>query len=107
MATAMMKTFGVDVVRKTDPETGKLLDIYEIPRAVYKSPLEHNIEFDASNATYHLAIAAITGTTCTVSNIGFASLQGDGGRDVTQTSLSSFFIVVLASTSLVDLVVHP
>ena len=77
MTIAMMKTFGVDVVRKTDPETGKLLDIYEIPRAVYKSPPEYNIESDASSATYPLAIAAITGTTCTIPNIGSASLQGD------------------------------
>lgn len=77
MTIAMMKTFGVDVVRKTDPETGKLLDIYEIPRAIYKSPPEYNIESDASSATYPLAIAAITGTTCTISNIGSASLQGD------------------------------
>jgi len=95
MTIAMMKTFGVDVVRKTDPETGKLLDIYEIPRAVYKNPLEYNIESDASSATYPLAIAAITGTTCTISNIGSASLQGDArfakdvlepmGCDVVQT----------------------
>ena len=77
MTIAMMKTFGVEVVRKTDPETGKLLDIYEIPRAVYENPSEYNIESDASSATYPLAIAAITGTTCTIPNIGSASLQGD------------------------------
>ena len=77
MTIAMMKTFGVEVVRKADPETGKLLDVYQIPRAVYQNPLEYNIESDASSATYPLAIAAITGTTCTISNIGFASLQGD------------------------------
>jgi pentafunctional AROM polypeptide len=77
MTIAMMKTFGVEVIRKTDPGTGKLLDIYEIPRAVYKNPAEYNIESDASSATYPLAIAAITGTTCTISNIGSASLQGD------------------------------
>ncbi|KAF9653571.1 aromatic amino acid family biosynthesis-like protein [Thelephora ganbajun] len=77
MTIAMMKTFGVDIVRKTDPETGKLLDIYEIPHAVYKNPPEYNIESDASSATYPLAIAAITGTTCTIPNIGSASLQGD------------------------------
>ena len=38
MTIAMMKTFGVDVFRETDPETGKLLEIYEIPRAIYKYP---------------------------------------------------------------------
>lgn len=77
MTIAMMKTFGVEVVRKTDPETGKLLDIYQIPHAAYDSPSEYNIESDASSATYPLAIAAITGTTCTIPNIGSASLQGD------------------------------
>lgn len=77
MTIAMMKVFGVQVVRKTDPESGKPLDIYEIPRSAYKNPPEYNIESDASSATYPLAIAAITGTTCTISNIGFASLQGD------------------------------
>jgi pentafunctional AROM polypeptide len=77
MTIAMMRTFGVDVIRRTDPETGKLLDVYEIPRAAYKNPSEYNIESDASSATYPLAIAAITGTTCTISNIGSTSLQGD------------------------------
>ena len=77
MTIAMMKTFGVKVVRKTDPKTRKLLDVYEIPRAAYKNPLQYDIESDASSATYPLAIAAITGTTCTIPNIGFASLQGD------------------------------
>jgi pentafunctional AROM polypeptide len=77
MTIAMMRTFGVDVVRRTDPETGKLLDVYEIPCTVYKNPSEYNIESDASSATYPLAIAAITGTTCTISNIGSTSLQGD------------------------------
>jgi pentafunctional AROM polypeptide len=77
MTIAMMKTFGVDVVRRTDPATGKLLDIYDISKAVYVSPPTYNIESDASSATYPLAIAAITGTSCTIDNIGTSSLQGD------------------------------
>lgn len=77
MTIAMMKTFGVDVVRRKDPATGKFLDVYEIPKAVYTNPPEYNIESDASSATYPLAIAAITGTSCTIQNIGSASLQGD------------------------------
>ena len=60
MTVVRMNIFGVDVVRKTDLETGKLLDIYEIPRAVYKNPPGYKIESDASSATYPLAIAAIT-----------------------------------------------
>lgn len=77
MTIAMMKTFGVDVVRQVDQATGKLLDVYDIPKASYVNPAEYNIESDASSATYPLAIAAITGTSCTIANIGSGSLQGD------------------------------
>lgn len=95
MTIAMMKTFGVEVVRRRDPDTNNLLDIYDIPKATYISPPVYAIESDASSATYPLAIAAITGTTCTIENIGSASLQGDArfakevlermGCSVTQT----------------------
>lgn len=76
MTIAMMNSFGVEVVREKDP-AGKPLNVYQIPRATYTNPSEYVIESDASSATYPLAIAAITGTTCTISNIGAASLQGD------------------------------
>ncbi|CAL1710609.1 unnamed protein product [Somion occarium] len=76
MTIAMMKTFGVDVVRERD-RSGKLLNIYRIPKGPYVNPKEYAIESDASSATYPLAIAAITGTECTIANIGSASLQGD------------------------------
>lgn len=72
MTTAMMATFGVNVVRsKTEEHT------YHIPQGVYKNPPEYVVESDASSATYPLAVAAITGTTCTIPNIGSKSLQGD------------------------------
>ncbi|KAF8956599.1 Shikimate dehydrogenase [Flammula alnicola] len=77
MTIAMMKTFGVEVVRRKDPNSGRLLDIYDIPRGIYNNPAEYSIESDASSATYPLAIAAVTGTSCTIQNIGSASLQGD------------------------------
>ncbi|RDX49432.1 aromatic amino acid family biosynthesis-like protein [Lentinus brumalis] len=77
MTIAMMKTFGIDVERVKDTESGKLLDVYRIPKGVYQNPAVYNIESDASSATYPLAIAAITGATCTITNIGSASLQGD------------------------------
>ena len=77
MTIAMMKIFGIDVVRRQEPSTGKFLDVYDIPKGVYVNPAEYNIESDASSATYPLAIAAITGTSCTIQNIGSASLQGD------------------------------
>jgi pentafunctional AROM polypeptide len=77
MTISMMETFGVKVLRRTDPDTGALLDVYDIPKGSYTNPTEYCIESDASSATYPLAIAAITGTSCTIANIGSSSLQGD------------------------------
>ncbi|KAL0958835.1 hypothetical protein HGRIS_014152 [Hohenbuehelia grisea] len=77
MTLAMMSTFGITAVRRKDPSTGALLDVYDIPQGVYTNPSVYAIESDASSATYPLAIAAITGTECTIENIGRASLQGD------------------------------
>lgn len=72
MTLAMMRSFGVEVQRSQDePNT------YHIPKTSYQNPPEYTIESDASSATYPLAIAAITGTTCTIPNIGSSSLQGD------------------------------
>lgn len=76
MTIAMMAEFGIVAERQKDAN-GKLLDLYRIPKGVYTNPTEYNVESDASSATYPLAIAAITGTTCTISNIGSSSLQGD------------------------------
>jgi pentafunctional AROM polypeptide len=96
MTIAMMRTFGVEVAREVDTATGRLLDVYNIPKAVYRNPKDYSIESDASSATYPLAIAAITGSSCTIGNIGSASLQGDArfakevlepmGCTVTQTA---------------------
>ncbi len=77
MTIAMMATFGIKVERLADPATGRLSNTYRIPKGRYVSPAVYDIESDASSATYPLAIAAITGTECTVPNIGSASLQGD------------------------------
>ncbi|KAK3386915.1 EPSP synthase-domain-containing protein [Podospora didyma] len=72
MTIAMMASFGVHVQRSTeDPNT------YHIPQGTYKNPETYVVESDASSATYPLAVAAITGTTCTIPNIGSSSLQGD------------------------------
>ncbi|KAH6877356.1 Shikimate dehydrogenase [Thelonectria olida] len=72
MTIAMMSSFGLNVTRSEDePNT------YHIPQGVYQNPAEYTIESDASSATYPLAVAAITGTTCTIPNIGSKSLQGD------------------------------
>lgn len=72
MTTAMMRSFGINVEKSTTEE-----HTYHIPQGSYTNPSEYVIESDASSATYPLAIAAITGTTCTVPNIGSSSLQGD------------------------------
>ncbi|WWC90083.1 pentafunctional AROM polypeptide [Kwoniella dendrophila CBS 6074] len=77
MTTAMMAEFGITVQRQKDATTGNLLDVYVIPKGTYINPSDYSVESDASSATYPLAIAAITGTTCTISNIGSSSLQGD------------------------------
>lgn len=72
MTAAMMDAFGVHVEKSTTEA-----HTYHIPRGTYQNPPEYSIESDASSATYPLAIAALTGTTCTVPNIGSSSLQGD------------------------------
>lgn len=72
MTIAMMKSFGINVEKSSSEPNA-----YHIPQGVYRSPDEYVVESDASSATYPLAIAAITGTTCTIPNIGSKSLQGD------------------------------
>ncbi|KAM3160978.1 Pentafunctional AROM polypeptide [Lachancea thermotolerans] len=79
MTIKMMEKFGIYVKASTEePNT------YHIPKGHYVNPPEYVIESDASSATYPLAYAAMTGTTVTVPNIGFESLQGDArfARDV-------------------------
>lgn len=72
MTTAMMASFGIHVTKSTvEAHT------YHIPQGRYTNPAAYDVESDASSATYPLAIAAITGTTCTIPNIGSGSLQGD------------------------------
>lgn len=102
MTIAMMATFGIKVERLLDPTTGRPSNTYRIPKGHYVSPDVYDIESDASSATYPLAIAAITGTECTVPNIGSASLQGDArfakevlepmGCTVVQTATSTTVI---------------
>ncbi|KZO90626.1 putative ARO1-Pentafunctional AROM polypeptide [Calocera viscosa TUFC12733] len=78
MTIGVMKSFGINVTRDVDA-SGKPLDVYRIPTGPYRNPPQFTIESDASSATYPLAIAAITGTTCTITGIGAASVQGDAG----------------------------
>ena len=94
MTIAMMASFGVLVTRSKIEA-----NVYHVPKQKYTSPAEYEVESDASSATYPLAVAAITGTKCTVPNIGSASLQGDArfaidvlkpmGCEVEQTETST------------------
>lgn len=70
MTIAMMKSFGANVERLSN-------NTYRIQKCIYQNPETYVVESDASSATYPLALAAITGTTCTVTSIGSKSLQGD------------------------------
>lgn len=72
MTISMMATFGITVTKSTTEEY-----TYHIPKGAYVNPSEYIIESDASSATYPLAFAAISGTSCTIPNIGSASIQGD------------------------------
>lgn len=94
MTIRMMAAFGIEVTKSETEEY-----TYEIPCGTYVNPSEYVIESDASSATYPLAYAAMTGTKCTVPNIGSSSLQGDArfavdvlrpmGCIVTQTETST------------------
>ncbi|KAI8333179.1 EPSP synthase-domain-containing protein [Chlamydoabsidia padenii] len=70
MTIAMMESFGAQVERLPN-------NTYRIKQTTYQNPANYVVESDASSATYPLALAAITGTTCTVTSIGSNSLQGD------------------------------
>jgi 3-phosphoshikimate 1-carboxyvinyltransferase len=69
ITAAVMAAFGVDGVDIGD-------DIVVIPAGNYQ-PIRHQIEPDASSASYPLAAAAIAGGTVHVSGLTRASLQGD------------------------------
>lgn len=86
MTISMMSDFGVKVQR-LQSESGEALNVYQIPMGTYVPPNSssgsgsgsgsYDVEGDASSATYPLALAALRGTSCTVTNIGSSSLQGD------------------------------
>lgn len=75
MTTAVMDRFGVAVVEQYDERSVKL--IVEAPQRYQGITLA--IEPDASNASYFLAAAAITGGRVTVERLGTDSIQGDTG----------------------------
>ncbi|MGW2419114.1 3-phosphoshikimate 1-carboxyvinyltransferase [Streptomyces sp. NPDC001709] len=68
---AMMRAFGVEVVRDGDGE------VYDVPPGGYRATT-YAIEPDASTASYFFAAAAVTpGREVTVPGLGTGALQGD------------------------------
>ncbi|MGY0236026.1 3-phosphoshikimate 1-carboxyvinyltransferase [Longispora urticae] len=65
---AMMRSFGVEVVRDGDA--------YLVPAGGYRAT-DYAIEPDASTASYFFAAAALTGRQVTVPGLGSGALQGD------------------------------
>mmetsp|Transcript_18311 Transcript_18311/g.30324 ORF Transcript_18311/g.30324 Transcript_18311/m.30324 type:complete len:1204 (+) Transcript_18311:253-3864(+) len=66
----LMRLFGVEV-KQISPNR------FSVPCSVYKNPSNVTVEGDATAASYHLAMAAITGGTVTVDNVGSLSMQTD------------------------------
>lgn len=66
----VMKDFGIEVRNE------EYRDFY-IPKGVYQSPGDYEIEGDASSASYFLAGAAIAGGPVRVDGVGKKSIQGD------------------------------
>ncbi|MCH7808756.1 MAG: 3-phosphoshikimate 1-carboxyvinyltransferase [Planctomycetes bacterium] len=73
MTTAVMSAFGVTVIEQYDDTEAKF--IIESSQRYRGTALA--IEPDASNATYFLAAAAVTGGRVTVEGLGTDSIQGD------------------------------
>jgi pentafunctional AROM polypeptide len=71
MTISLMRQFGAKVESSSDGYT------YKIRRGNYSNPREVLVEGDASSASYPLALAAITGGSVTVKNVGSMSTQGD------------------------------
>ncbi|MEU5308361.1 3-phosphoshikimate 1-carboxyvinyltransferase [Streptomyces sp. NPDC021562] len=67
---AMMRSFGVEVVREGDT--------FVVPAGGYRATT-YAIEPDASTASYFFAAAAVTGREVTVPGLGQGALQGDLG----------------------------
>jgi 3-phosphoshikimate 1-carboxyvinyltransferase len=71
MTLALMRRFGVAVVRERD-------DLFRVPAAAaYVSPGTLSVEGDASSASYFLAAGAIGGGPVRIEGIGQSSIQGD------------------------------
>ena len=70
MTATMLKQFNVPIVKHSP-------DFYSVQLGVYQNPTFFEVEGDASSAAYLLAVAAISGSSVTVLNVGSNSMQGD------------------------------
>ncbi len=70
MTMSLMKAFGVECSREEDGS-------FRIPAPQIYRGREYTIEPDASNASYFLGAAAVTGTSVRLEGLGTQSVQGD------------------------------
>ena len=83
MTLALMRRFGVAVVRERD-------DLFWVPAAAtYVSPGTLSVEGDASSASYFLAAGAIGGGPVRIEGVGQSSIQGDVGFAATLSAMGA------------------
>ena len=66
----VMALFGVNVEQTGDHK-------FTVPKRRYRNPAVVRVEGDAMSASYHLAMAAVSGGTVTISNVGTGCMQAD------------------------------
>ena len=74
---AMVSAPYVRMTRDVMAAFGVKVEGLHVPRSRYSSPEGYVVEPDASAASYFFALAAVTGGSVTVEDLGSASLQGD------------------------------
>jgi 3-phosphoshikimate 1-carboxyvinyltransferase len=80
MTMRLMDEFGIICELERDPDTREPKSI-TVPHGRYAST-QYDVEPDASNASYFLALAAVhPGSAITLNGLGTASLQGDAAFD--------------------------
>ncbi len=75
MTLGLMERFGVSAIHKQTGRDAKII----LPAPQRYQPGDYTIEPDASNASYFMAAAAVTGGHVRIDGLGAASLQGDVG----------------------------
>jgi 3-phosphoshikimate 1-carboxyvinyltransferase len=73
MTTGLMDAFGASVIEKIEPASARFV----VPAPQRYTGRIHEVEPDASNASYFLAAPAVAGGGVTVEGLGTDSIQGD------------------------------